>query len=65
MMRGGVEVQEAFDAALYAEGDRERSTRAIQPPQHRPEMMRRLLLRFLDECPEDLTVQELREALQP
>jgi hypothetical protein len=62
---GSVEVQEALDAALNAEGSREpsRGRGGIQPNQHKRETVRRLLLRFLDECPDDLTVMDLREAL--
>lgn len=60
---GGVEVREALDAALNAEGSRKPSGRGIQPNQHKRETVRRLLLRFLDECPDDLTVMDLREAL--
>lgn len=60
---GGIEVKEALDAALNAEGSRERNRSGIQPNQHKRETVRRLLLRFLDECPDDLTVMDLREAL--
>ena len=61
---GGIEVREALDAALNAEGAREPSgTGQIQPNQHKRETVRRLLMRFLDECPDDLTVMDLREAL--
>lgn len=63
-MQRGVDVQEALDAALDAEGERERSRSGLQPSQHRRGPTRRLILRFLDECPDDLTVMELREALQ-
>lgn len=64
-MYGGVEVQEALDAALNAEGEREPSGRGIQRNQHNREKVRRLLMRFLDECPDDLTVRDVREALEP
>lgn len=63
-MRYGVEVSEALDAALNAEGEREHSrSRGIQPDQHRRGPTRRLILRFLEECPDDMTVMELREGL--
>lgn len=60
---GGTEVNEALDAALNAEGSRERNRTGVQPNQHKRETVRRLLMRFLDECPDDLTVMDLREAL--
>lgn len=65
-MRGGVEVHEAIDAALNAEGEREPSgaTRGIQPNQHSRSKVRRLVLRVISELPEDMTVQEVREALE-
>jgi len=65
-MRGGVEIHEAIDAALNAEGEREPSHVAsgIQPNQHKRNKVRRLVLRVISELPEDLTVQELREALE-
>lgn len=65
-MRGGVEIQEAIDAALNSEGDREPSHAAsgIQPNQHSRRKVRRLVLRVISELPEDLTVQEMREALE-
>lgn len=61
--RGSIEVREALDAALNAEGSREPNGRGIQPNQHKRGTVRRLLLRFLDECPDDLTVMDLRNAL--
>ncbi len=65
-MRGGVEVSEAIDAALNAEGEREPShvANGIQPNQHKRSKVRRLVLRVISELPEDLTIQELREALE-
>lgn len=102
-MRYGVEIQEALDAALNAEGEREPSHAAsgIQPNQHSRSKVRRsdlvglalddhgwgssslaailaaapegcwrstysirLVLRVISGLPEDLTVQELREALE-
>ena len=64
-MRGGVEIHEAIDAALNAEGERGSSHAAsgIQPNQHSRRKVRRLVLRVISEIPEDLTVQEIREAL--
>lgn len=62
-MLRGTEVHEALEASLNAEGSRETSGRGIQPNQHKRETVRRLLLRFLDELPEDMTVFEIREAL--
>lgn len=65
-MRGGVEIHEAIDAALNAEGERRSSHAAsgIQPNQHSRRKVRRLVLRVISEIPEDLTVQEIREALE-
>lgn len=65
-MRYGVEIQEALDAALNAEGERKPSHAAsgIQPNQHSRGKVRRLVLRVISDLPEDLTVQELREALE-
>jgi hypothetical protein len=65
-MRYGVEIQDALDAALNAEGEREPSHAAsgIRPNQHSRVKVRRLVLRVISELPEDLTVQELREALE-
>ena len=60
---GVMEVQEALDAAMNSEGDRQSSAFAPTPNQHKPEKVRRLLMRFLDECPEEMSVRDLRQAL--
>lgn len=60
---GSVEVLEALDAALNSEGERQSSAFAPTPSQHKREKVRRLIMRFLDECPEDMSVMDLRQAL--
>jgi hypothetical protein len=60
-------VAEALDSVCTSEGEREPSSfRHVgrQPDMHKRERLRRLLLRFLDELPEDLTVVELRHGLE-
>lgn len=65
-MQRGAEVHEALEAALNSEGSRERSHFQQVEPQrndHSRERVRRLLMRVIGELPEDMTIMELREAL--
>lgn len=57
-------VNEALDSAVNAEGERWPDYGPRRRNPHKRDMVRRLLLRVVSDLPDDLTVSEIREALE-